>query len=142
MGGGQLVPGYKPRPYRHLISKHDDSTSGSKDALTKEIVDDDKCSDLSAFTLQESMRDLINNSRFSMSQYSVDDDSREEERSWKREESSPDSEQGKTDTPPAPVGFWNSGLKSARKTVCLEWVRMSESGALRRWKCPLTPRQH
>lgn len=131
MGGGRFVPGNKPWPYHHVIFSHDES---SRDALTKEnVIFNDESSDLSAFTLQESMRDIIHGSRFSMSQYSSRRDSREEEEEeegngygWKREESSPDSEQGKTNKPPAPVGFWHSGLRSVRKQVYLEWGRTSK----------------
>ena len=137
MGGGRLVPGNKPWPYHHAIFTHDES---SRDALTKEnVLFNDESSDLSAFTLQESMRDIIHGSRFSMSQYSGRRDSREEEEEerdgsgWKREESSPDSEQGKTNKPPAPVGFWHSGLRSTRKQVYLGWGKTSKN---ERAHCP------
>ena len=129
MGGGSFIPGNRPRPYRHVITTHDES---SRDALTKETdIRNHKSFDLSDFTLQESMRDIINGSRFSMSQYSGHRDSTEEEneRPWKREDSSPDSEQGKPEQRPTPVGFWHSGLKNTRRKVYLEWGKTSERRA-------------
>ena len=147
MGGGRFIPGLNghtgskhgkpksPAPYHHFVTSHNDN---SRDALAKETLLDDFSSDLSEFTLQESMRDLINNSRFSMSQHSDYRNSSEEEREdrgWrrKREDSSSDShdsEKGTPDTPPpAPVGFWDSRLKSTRRAVYLQWGKTSEDNS-------------
>ena len=154
MGGGRFIPGLnghtgskhgKPKPYHHFVTSHDDN---SKDALAKETLLDDFSSDLSEFTLQESMRDLINNSRFSMSQHSDYRNSNEEEREdrgWKREDSSPDShdsEKGKPVTPPAPVGFWDSRLKSTRRAVYIQWGKTSKDDPSQRLASSLTASQH
>ena len=81
----------------------------------------------SEITLEVSMRDIILNSKESMSinpRWSF-----ESTRTETREES-PESnhggEKGKHPGPPPPVGFWDPRLKKTRVEICKAWMKTSE----------------